>query len=100
MGGLRDVAVKKEQYTRSIVEENRRVCQRVNGKRVVERWQGSEVDLSCRDRRGTLSERFGSNQKAGGNLCDFRAISWEVEEVEVGERGRTTRKAENADYHE
>ena len=43
---------------------------------------------------------FGSNQKAEGNLCDFRAISWEVEEVEVGERGRTTRKAENADYHE
>ena len=24
-----------------------------------------------------------SNQKAEGNLCDFRAISWEVEELEV-----------------
>ena len=56
--------------------------------RVVERWQGSEVDLSCRDRWGRLpgelcSELFGSNQKAEGNLCDFRAISWEVEELEV-----------------
>ena len=28
-------------------------------------------------------ERFGSNQEAEGNLCDFRAISWEVEELEV-----------------
>ena len=78
----------RKNSTRSIVEQDRRVCQRVNGKRVVERWQGSEVDFSCRDRRGRLpgellSERFGSNQQAEGNLCDFRAISWEVEELEV-----------------
>ena len=26
-----------------------------------------------------------SNQEAEGNLCDFRAISWEVEELEVDE---------------
>ena len=33
--------------------------------------------------RGEESELFGSNQEAEGNLCDFRAISREVEELEV-----------------
>ena len=46
--------MERKDSTRSIVEQDRRVCKRVNGKRVVERWQGSEVDLSCRDRRGRL----------------------------------------------
>ena len=28
-------------------------------------------------------ELCGTNQKAEGNLCDFRAISWEMKELEV-----------------